>query len=210
MLQSDRLATFVKLHLQMAECQRCPLHELRQQVVPGEGPWDADIMLIGEAPGATEDLVGRPFVGAAGGLLDRCLKTVRLNRKKIYITNVVKCRPFKNRQPTTEEKALCFHYLSKQLEIVDPRLVILSGATSLSMFWPKAKITVVHGTPFTSRGRIFLPIYHPAAALRDRRIEPEIVADLKKVKGLLSEGVPEGTREISNVIAFQSKLSNYS
>ena len=207
-MNSEKVSNFVALHAEMSACQRCPLHLTRRQVVPGEGPWDAEVMLVGEAPGATEDLIGRPFVGAAGKLLDRFLATAGLNRKRIYITNVVKCRPPRNRQPTFEEKARCFHFLLSQIDFIDPRLVILCGATALGMFWGNGKITKHHGMPFTnSKGRIFLPVFHTAAALRNRNLNSTIISDLRVATMLLENGAPSGIREVPDVIvALQDKL----
>lgn len=198
---------FVVLHGEMATCMRCALHAERRQVVPGEGPWDADVMLIGEAPGASEDAVGRPFIGAAGKMLDRCLSSAGLDRGGIYITNVVKCRPPGNAQPTDEQRVQCFYFLEKQLAFIDPSVTILCGATALNTFWRHGKITKVHGEPFLCGGRLFLPTFHTAAALRNPKLIKVIIEDLRGVHTLLRKGATKGVREVPvSMMAYQNTL----
>lgn len=202
----SRTRKFVELHREMEECRDCALCEQRSQVVPGAGAWDSEVMLIGEAPGATEDITGVPFVGQAGKLLDHLLSSAALKRENIYITNVVKCRPPRNRQPTKGEIAHCFKFLKRQIEYVNPRVIVLCGATSLGVFSKLAKVSEDHGEPFLYDGRICFPIFHPAAALRSRSLVPVIATDLRKIRKLLREGVPKGTREVIPVISYQQKF----
>jgi DNA polymerase len=163
-------------------------------------------MLIGEAPGASEDALGKPFVGASGKLLDPLLSSNCIGRENIYVTNVVKCRPPGNRQPTHEEMVTCYKYLDAQIKFINPRVIILCGATALKLFNRRGKITEDHGVPFTCEGKVCLPTYHAAAALRTRSLVFDIANDLKKVKEILKNGTPDGIRDFSVVKAYQRKL----
>ena len=172
-----------KMREQCLECTRCHLCETRTNVVFGVGPEDAKIMFIGEGPGENEDLQGEPFVGRAGKLLDDMLELIDLDRSKVYIANMVKCRPPKNRDPLPEEQNACAPWLSRQIELINPRVIVCLGRISAMRFIrPDFKITKEHGQWFEKDGRQVMAIYHPAALLRDPRKRLETFDDLKKIQ----------------------------
>jgi uracil-DNA glycosylase len=155
--------------------------EAATNFVPGEGAQDADVMLVGEAPGKSEDEQGRPFVGRAGKLLDELLAAAGLERGDVYITNVVKARPPKNRDPTKAEVEHWMPVLEEQLALVSPRLVVPLGRHALAHFAPDSKISEVHGTLLIERDRALFPMYHPAAALRSQSLRSTLVEDARKL-----------------------------
>jgi uracil-DNA glycosylase family 4 len=159
--------------------------ETATNMVPGEGNAGAEVMLVGEAPGASEDKQGRPFVGRAGKLLDELLAEAGLEREDVYITNVVKARPPNNRDPRAGEVAHHMPWLEAELALVQPRLVIPLGRHALAHFSDDAKITEVHGTEMTERGRALFPMYHPAAALRGASLRATLFEDARTLKKVL-------------------------
>jgi uracil-DNA glycosylase len=159
--------------------------ESATNMVPGEGNPDATVMLVGEAPGASEDKQGRPFVGRAGKLLDELLAEAGLAREDVYITNVVKARPPGNRDPKAGEVAHHLPWLETELALVQPSLVIPLGRHALAHFTDDAKITDVHGTEMTERGRSLFPMYHPAAALRGGGLRDTLFEDARRLKQAL-------------------------
>ncbi len=166
-----------QLHGQVRGCTRCGLHATRTQAVPGSGPCSAAIMIVGEAPGFNEDMKGLPFVGQAGKLLDTLLQNIGLLREEVYVTNVLKCRPPQNRDPMPNEAEACAPYLGRQLELVQPEVVLLLGRHALERVLPgHGPISRVHGTRIEKDGVTYVPVYHPAAALHN----PLLVADLQK------------------------------
>ena len=154
-------------------------------MVPGEGKADADVMLVGEAPGRSEDEQGRPFVGRAGKLLDQVLEAAGLEREDVYITNVVKARPPKNRDPRAGEVAHHMPWLEAELALIQPRLVIPLGRHALKHFSDDTKITDVHGTELTEKGRALFPMYHPAAALRGGSLREVLFEDARTLRAVL-------------------------
>ncbi|MFH1279416.1 MAG: uracil-DNA glycosylase [Candidatus Eisenbacteria bacterium] len=165
-------------------CGKCALAGSRRSVVFGSGDGSAGVMLIGEAPGKREDETGVPFVGQAGKLLDKTLAAAGLAREEIYIANVLKCRPPGNRNPRPEEIEHCRSWLDGQIEIIDPAVLVPMGNFALSLFAPeKTTIGAAHGRRFAYRGRFVIPIYHPAAILYNRRLEPELVEDFRGIAG---------------------------
>jgi uracil-DNA glycosylase family 4 len=162
-------------------CTKCPLSLTRVHAVPGEGPPHAKIFLVGEGPGRSEDLKGRPFVGAAGRLLDELLKEAGLHRDQVYITNVVKCRPPENRRPTNAEADACQPYLERQLRLVRPRIVVLLGDSALKRFLPDQKLGTAHGTLFKLEAFTVLPTYHPAAMIYNAALEKVTREDFRKL-----------------------------
>jgi len=169
---------------EVSVCTRCDLHATRKRAVPGEGPADAEIMFIGEGPGYYENEQGRPFVGAAGQFLDELLQTIHLKRSNVFITNVVKCRPPGNRDPETEEISTCTSlYLQRQMDAINPKMIVTLGRFSLGLFLPNARITQVHGKPFQikEKNRILVPMYHPAAALHQPSLRSAVVADFAQL-----------------------------
>jgi uracil-DNA glycosylase len=159
--------------------------ETATHMVPGEGSAIADVMLVGEAPGASEDEQGRPFVGRAGRLLDELLAEAGLAREAVYITNVVKARPPGNRDPRVAEVLHCLPWLEAELAIVQPNLVVPLGRHALAHFTGGTKISEVHGTEITERGRALFPMYHPAAGLRGTALRAALFADARALGALL-------------------------
>ena len=172
---------FAALYEEIADCPACPLARTRTQTVPGSGPSSAEIMLIGEGPGAREDEQGLPFVGPAGRLLDELLASVGLSRDEVYICNVVKCRPPGNRDPQPEELAACSPFLDRQIEIVDPLVIVTLGRLSMSRWFGGTTIGRVHGQARRVDGRLIVPMYHPAAALHRGNLRPVIEADFARL-----------------------------
>ena len=162
-------------------CTKCDLCKTRIKAVPGEGPADAEIFFIGEAPGLNEDRVGRPFVGAAGQFLDELLASASLQRSACFIGNVVKCRPPDNRNPTTQEIAACAPYLSRQLALIKPTVVVTLGRFSLEKFIKGEAISRIHGVLRNIDGQLVLPMYHPAAALHRAELRPTVLQDFQQV-----------------------------
>lgn len=165
-------------------CTKCPLYETRTNVVFGTGVQNAEVMLIGEGPGESEDLQGEPFVGKAGQLLDDMLKIIGLDRKtNVYIANIVKCRPPKNRDPLYNEQEACMDWLRNQYALVRPKVVICLGRiAAAALIHPDFKITKEHGQWFDKDGVKFTAIYHPSALLRDESKRPETFVDLKNIQ----------------------------
>lgn len=176
---------FADLYEEIADCPRCVLARTRSRTVPGSGPSSASIMFIGEAPGAREDEAGLPFVGAAGKFLDELLARIGLSREQVYICNVVKCRPPGNRDPEPEEMAACRPYLDRQIEIVNPRVIVTLGRFSMSRWFPGVAISRVHGQAQEFDGRIIVPMYHPAAALHRGDLRAVIEADFARLPALI-------------------------
>ena len=162
-------------------CTKCDLCKTRIKAVPGEGPADAEIFFIGEAPGLNEDRVGRPFVGAAGQFLDELLASASLQRSACFIGNVVKCRPPDNRNPTTQEIAACAPYLSRQLALIKPTVVVTLGRFSLEKFIKGEAISRIHGVLRNIDGQLVLPMYHPAAALHRADLRPTVLQDFQQM-----------------------------
>jgi uracil-DNA glycosylase len=159
--------------------------ESATNMVPGEGSATAEVMIVGEAPGASEDKQGRPFVGRAGRLLDQLLATAGLEREQVYITNVVKARPPGNRDPRADEVAHCMPWLEAQLALIQPRLVVPLGRHALAHFTDSAKISEVHGTLVIDRGRALFPMYHPAAALHNQALRETLFDDARSLAAAL-------------------------
>ena len=162
----DRAAVLAAVAAETQSCQLCRLCKSATRAVPGEGPADARIMFIGEAPGYHEDRQGRPFVGPAGQLLEELLATIGLARKDVYIGNVVKHRPPGNRDPLPDEIEACKPYLERQIAAINPAIIVALGRFAMAQFMPGATISQVHGRARRVNGRLFMPIIHPAAALR--------------------------------------------
>ncbi|MBN1415632.1 MAG: uracil-DNA glycosylase [Bacteroidales bacterium] len=171
------------LRNEVLQCQKCHLAATRQHVIFGEGNIHAGVFIIGEAPGRDEDRIGRPFVGKSGQLLDKILDACGFNRKDhVYISNIVKCRPPDNRVPTPQEAAVCMPWLLKQIELADPKIIILLGATALRyMAGSSYKITVERGNWLIWQNRLAMPVYHPAALLRNPGLKRDTWEDFKKV-----------------------------
>lgn len=190
--------TWEELEKAARECRRCALCETRTNLVFGVGVRDADVMFVGEGPGENEDLQGEPFVGRGGQLLDTMLTLIDLDRRKnIYIANIVKCRPPKNRDPLNTEQEACIGWLRAQVELVNPKIIVCLGRIAAGVLIdPNFKITRDHGQ-FTQKGGVlYTAIFHPAALLRDPRRRPETFEDLKAIQAKIREICP-GTYERS-------------
>ncbi len=173
-------------------CTRCALHKGRTRAVPGEGPPDAKIMLIGEGPGYHEDRQGRPFVGPSGQFLNELLALAGLKRSDVFIGNVVKCRPPQNRDPQPEEIQACTEaYLFRQIEAINPRVIVTLGRFSMSLFLPGERIMRIHGQPRSVGGRLIVPMLHPAAALHQPQNRPLIEADFQRLPAILAQAERE-------------------
>jgi uracil-DNA glycosylase len=187
----ERREALERIGDEVRACTRCRLHEGRTRAVPGEGDPDTEVVFVGEGPGMNEDRDGRPFVGRAGQLLVRLLGSIGWQREDVFITNVVKCRPPDNRDPQPDEMAACAGFLRRQLEVLDPAVVVTLGRYSMGTFMPGARIGQVHGTtvpadPETgARDALVFAMYHPAAALRTAAIERESFEDIARVPATL-------------------------
>lgn len=157
------------------------------QLVFGEGSPDAELVFIGEAPGKNEDIQGKPFVGAAGKFLNEMLEMIGLKREDVYITNIVKYRPPNNRDPLPDEKAAFLPYLEAQLDAIQPKLVITLGRHSLNCFLPDLSISQVHGQPKRYKGRVYLPLFHPAAALYNGGMRQTLIDDFAAIPAILKK-----------------------
>lgn len=175
------------LYDQVRVCTKCDLAKGRTNAVPGEGPENAEIMFIGEAPGFHEDRQARPFVGAAGKLLDELLATIGIKREQVYIGNVIKCRPPQNRDPQPEELAACQPYIDKQIELVQPKVIITISRFAMTRWFPNKKISEIHGRPKRFGSLVVLPMYHPAAALHQPSLRRVLEEDFKRVPQILKE-----------------------
>ena len=171
----------------IAQCTDCDLHASRLNVVPGEGDSNAEIMFIGEGPGRHEDRQGRPFVGAAGNLLDEMLKAIGLSRGSVFIANMVKCRPPSNRDPQVDEILACSKYLDRQIEVINPLVIVTLGRFSLSKFFPGESISKVRGSVRYYEDRPIYPMLHPAAALYRRELKDTIYKDFKALPNILND-----------------------
>ena len=164
-------------------CRKCSLAETRTNVVFGVGNPHADIMFVGEAPGEKEDLSGIPFVGAAGKLFDKYLVAVGIPRDEVYIANMLKCRPPKNRDPKPEEQDLCIEYLREQVRAVSPKLIVCLGRiAAMRLIKPGFRITAEHGIWFERGAFSICAVYHPSALLRDPRKKDDMLADMMDIK----------------------------
>ena len=165
------------------ECEKCSLCKTRTNCVFGVGDPDADLMFVGEAPGEQEDLSGEPFVGRAGQLLDKYLYAVGIERSEVFITNILKCRPPKNRDPLPEEEDACIGFLREQVKTVKPKIIVCLGRiAAMRLIKPDFKITKEHGVWYEKGNYLMTAVYHPALLLRDPRKKEEMLVDMKIIK----------------------------
>lgn len=171
-----------------AECKKCALCETRTNCVFGTGNEHADIMFVGEAPGEQEDKTGMPFVGRAGQLLDKLLYAVDISREDVYIANILKCRPPKNRDPLPAEEDACIGYLREQVALIEPKVIVCLGRiAAMRLIKPDFKITAEHGQWFKKGNYLMTAVYHPAAVLRDPRKKEDVLEDIKRIKTKIGE-----------------------
>ena len=182
------MSTWEELYETCSKCEKCELSQTRTNCVFGTGSRDADVLFVGEAPGEKEDLSGVPFVGAAGKLLDKYLYAVGIDRERVYIANILKCRPPKNRDPKPEEEEACIGYLREQVKLIDPKVIICLGRISaMKLIKPDFKITQEHGKWFKKGNYLMTAVFHPAALLRDPRKKEDMMADMEAIKAKLEE-----------------------
>lgn len=185
----------------VSDCTRCPLYKTKIKDVPGAGKEDADVMFIGEGPGKEEDLKGEPFVGAAGKFLTEMLEEIGWKRDDVFIGNVVKHRPPQNRDPLPEEVAACWPYLKRQIEIINPKLIVFLGRHAMQRFFPEYSISKVHGQAFekewNGKRQTFMALYHPAAALYNGGMRETLKEDFRKLPKIL-EKINDGNKEDIN------------
>lgn len=174
---------------EVAICAKCKLNKTRTKTVPGEGNLKSEIVFIGEAPGENEDKQGIPFCGAAGKFLDQMLSSIGMSRNDVFITNTVKCRPPGNRDPEDEEKEACRPYLERQFELLNPILIVCLGRHATATFLPGlGTITTLHGKAIRrTNGKVYLPLYHPAAALHNGSLRDVLVSDFSKIPEILKK-----------------------
>jgi uracil-DNA glycosylase family 4 len=182
------MSALAQLCEEIVACRDCELAKYRTKVVPGEGAEDAGLLFIGEAPGWHEDQQGRPFVGPAGQFLDQLLASIGLRREEVYIANVIKCRPPQNRDPLPAEIQSCRKWLDRQIEIIQPQMIVTLGRYSLARYFPNQSISKIHGKPRKSGGVIYYPMYHPAAALHQGSLRRTIEEDMLKIPQILAQG----------------------
>ena len=181
------MSEYEQLIRQVNECKLCALSQKRNVAVPGEGNLNSDIMFIGEGPGYYEDQQGRPFVGAAGQLLEDLLDSIGLRREDVYITNMVKCRPPNNRDPLPGEIDACAPYLDRQLKIIEPKVIVTLGRYSLGNFFPGLPIGKGRGVPKKWNNLLVYPVYHPAAALRNGKLRSVLESDFQALPRILAD-----------------------
>ncbi len=191
-LELDALAEQIKI------CRKCRLCETATNAVPGHGNPNSEIIFVGEAPGANEDLTGLPFVGRAGKLLDFMLAQIKMKREDVWIGNIIKHRPPQNRDPLPDEIEACKPYLTKQIEIIKPKIVVTLGRFSMNYFLPESKISDVHGTIQKVGNLNIYPLYHPAAGLRNPKMKIALLADFLKIPDIILG------KEVSSSSAFMN------
>ena len=184
-MTSDEL--LAQVASEVRDCQKCVLSRSRKNSVPGEGPADSEIMFIGEGPGFHENEQGRPFVGSAGQFLNELLAQAGLKRSEVWIGNVVKCRPPGNRDPLPDELAACNEYLDRQINAINPRIIITLGRFSMGKFMTGAKISAVHGQMRRINDHFVIAMFHPAAALHQAALKPAILKDFSELPRLLEQ-----------------------
>ena len=179
MNQLEKIAENVKV------CEKCELCKTRTNAVPGKGKFDADVIFVGEAPGRNEDIHGEPFVGAAGKRLDMILEDTGINREDVYITNIVKCKPPKNRIPSKEEEEACNDFINQEIEIINPKIICVMGNTAYGTLLDGKEITKNHGKIVEKNGRKFFVTFHPAATIYNQKLIDELKNDFRKLAEFL-------------------------
>lgn len=194
---------------EVTKCEKCPLYKNATNSVPGEGNPNAEIVFVGEGPGMTEDLQGRPFVGQAGKLLNELLQSIKLPRQEVFIGNIIKHRPPENRDPMPEEIKACEPFLDEQIKVISPKIIVTLGRFSMTKFLPGEYISKVHGqaryVDFAGKRYIVIPMYHPAAALRSPEIMNQICQDFQKIPEFLN--TPKVKNENTGQAFSQKQLS---
>jgi DNA polymerase len=211
---AERRELLKAVYEEARQCTRCPLHQTRTTVVFGAGNADADLMFIGEAPGANEDRMGLPFVGQAGKLLDKLLEEIGMERKQVWICNVLKCRPPDNRDPHPKEIEACQDYLHRQVELIEPVVICTLGNFSTKLLrGDTTGISRLHGRDevqvIGTRAVRLYPLYHPAAALYTPSMLETLRSDFHRIPALLALGPPEQPQQISSPPEFEEPVPEY-
>jgi uracil-DNA glycosylase len=181
------MSALTGLNQEIERCQDCELGKHRIRAVPGEGPENATLLFIGEAPGWHEDQQGRPFVGPAGKYLEELLASIDLKREQVYIANVIKCRPPSNRDPLPGEILACSKWLARQIELIHPKMIVTLGRYSMAKYFPNQSISQVHGKAKKQEDVIYYAMYHPAAALHQGSLRKTIETDMVKIPQILAQ-----------------------
>ncbi|MBL8119725.1 MAG: uracil-DNA glycosylase [Anaerolineae bacterium] len=186
-MDQSRADILASIAAEVRACKLCRLYQNTTNGVPGAGNPNAEIMFIGEGPGFHEDRQGLPFVGRSGDYLEKLLAMINLQRAQVFIANVVKHRPPENRDPLPDEMAACKPYLDKQVDVIDPLIIVTLGRFSMGRYFPGGKITQIHGKPKFDDRRAYYPLFHPAAVLRNPNLEKEMEADFKRLPEILAQ-----------------------
>ncbi len=181
------MSSLAELHEEIERCKDCDLAKHRTRVVPGEGPDNARLLFIGEAPGWYEDQSGRPFVGSAGQYLEQLIGMIGMKRNQVFIANVIKCRPPENRDPLPGEIQACSKWLDRQIELIKPKVIVTLGRYSMARYFPGESISKIHGRAKRIGSTIYFAMYHPAAALHQANLRKIIEADIMKLPAVLAE-----------------------
>lgn len=181
------MSALIELYQEIERCQDCELARHRTRVVPGEGPEKTNLLFIGEAPGWHEDQQGRPFVGPAGKYLEELLASIGLKREEVYIANVIKCRPPSNRDPLPGEVQACSKWLTRQIELIHPKMIVTLGRYSMAKYFLNQSISQVHGKARKQDNVICYAMYHPAAALHQGSLRKIIEVDMLKIPQILAQ-----------------------
>jgi len=199
----DKIRILNELADEIKVCPKCRLSETRTHAVPGEGSPTARIMFVGEGPGENEDKTGRPFIGAAGKFLNRLLEQAGIAREDVFITNIVKCRPPGNRVPMADEVEACSDYLMAQIAVIEPKIVCPLGGSSLkTLLGPDLKITTARCKVFRKSGILYIPLFHPAAALHRTALLETLQADILVLKELINREIREDEiTDLSSAVA---------
>ncbi|MBT3573383.1 MAG: uracil-DNA glycosylase [Nitrosopumilus sp.] len=176
-----------KIKLQVTKCTKCELSETRNNSVPGKGNYKADVIFVGEAPGKNEDVNGEPFIGIAGKKLTMALESAGVTREEVYITNIVKCRPPKNRVPTTDERNTCQNYLEKEIEIINPKIICILGNTAFNSLLNGNEITKFRGKIAKKNNQLYFLSVHPAATIYNQKLISVLKKDMRKLFKLTKE-----------------------
>jgi uracil-DNA glycosylase len=196
------------IYRQVEGCRDCDLCRTRTRVVPGEGPSDASLLFIGEAPGFHEDQQGRPFVGPAGQFLEQLLGLIGLRRSQVYIANVIKCRPPSNRDPFPGEIEACAKWLDQQITLLNPKVIVTLGRFSMARYFPNETISKIHGKPVILQKYACFPMYHPAAALHQGNLRKVLETDILKLPSILHEMKQRTKTEEPEVKKLEDKQLN--
>jgi DNA polymerase len=176
-----------KIKQQVTECTKCELSKTRNNSVPGKGNFKADVIFVGEAPGKNEDMKGEPFIGIAGKKLSIALESAGITRDEVYITNIVKCRPPKNRVPTTTERDTCQNYLEKEIEIIKPKIICVLGNTAFNSLLNGKEIIKFRGKIVRKNNQLYFLTVHPAATIYNQKLISVLKKDMKKLFKLIKE-----------------------